>query len=151
MALTGKKRLFADAVLAGSSNKAAAIAAGYSAATASAAGSRLAKDPGVVEYLRARRVAAPAGQAPTPGARPFDPANPILYTDPKAFLIAAMNDGELAEKQRVEAAKALMPFMHTKMGEGGKKEQKQDAAKTASTGRFGAPPPPPRLVSNNPK
>ena len=31
MALTGKKRAFADAVLAGLSNKEAAIAAGYSA------------------------------------------------------------------------------------------------------------------------
>lgn len=46
MALTGKKRAFADAVLAGRSNKDAAIVAGYSPATASAAGSRLVKDPG---------------------------------------------------------------------------------------------------------
>ncbi|WP_269764983.1 terminase small subunit [Burkholderia ubonensis] len=41
MALTARKRKFADALMAGRSNKAAAIAAGYSAATASQAGSRL--------------------------------------------------------------------------------------------------------------
>ena len=51
MAFNSKKRLFADAVLAGKSNKDAAIAAGYSAATASAAGSRLVKDKDVVAYL----------------------------------------------------------------------------------------------------
>ncbi len=141
MALTGKKRLFADAVLAGSSNKNAAIKAGYSASTASAAGSRLVKDPAVAAYLAERRAAVPEGQRPTPGARPFDPANPILFTDPKAFLIAAMNDGELAEKQRVEAAKALMPFMHKKLGEGGKKEQKQEEAEKVAS-RFKAAPPP---------
>lgn len=132
MALTGKKRRFADAVLAGSSNRDAAIAAGYSAKTASQQGSRLVKDPAVAAYLDERKKAAPAGQPPTPAARPFDPSNPILFSDPKMFLLAAMNDGMLAEKQRVEAAKALMPFMHQKLGEGGKKDQKQDEAKKAA-------------------
>ena len=50
MALTGKKRLFAEALLAGKSNKEAALAAGYSPASASAAGSRLAKDKDVLAY-----------------------------------------------------------------------------------------------------
>lgn len=143
MALTGKKRLFADAVLAGSSNRDAAIAAGYSVKTASPQGSRLVKDPAVAAYLAERRKAAPAGQAPTPAAKPFDPSNPILFSDPKAFLLAAMNDGQLAEKQRVEAAKALMPFMHQKLGEGGKKELANEKAKAAAS-RF-APMAPPAL------
>ena len=52
MTLTAKKRAFADAVLAGRSNKDAAIVAGYSPATASAAGSRLVKDPVVAEINR---------------------------------------------------------------------------------------------------
>ena len=52
MALTGKKRLFAEALLAGKSNKMAALAAGYSAASASAAGSRLAKDKDVLGHLQ---------------------------------------------------------------------------------------------------
>ena len=55
MALTGKKRAFADAVLAGLSNKEAAIRAGFSEKTASAAGSRNVKDPDVKAYLDQRR------------------------------------------------------------------------------------------------
>jgi len=45
MALTGKKQKFAEAKAKGLSNKDAAIAAGYSASSAAAQGSRLTKDP----------------------------------------------------------------------------------------------------------
>jgi len=41
----------------------------------------------------------------------------------------------------------LMPYVHAKKGDN-VKDVKQDAAKKASTGRFGASPPPPvRLVT----
>lgn len=153
MALTGKKRVFADAVLAGRSNKDAAIEAKYSAATASAAGSRLVKDPEVAAYLASRRTASAAAPtasakspAPPSGDDDVDPLNGAHYVDPKEFLGAAMNAPELDMRQRIDCAKALMPFEHQKLGEGGKKVVKQEAAKTASQGRFGAPPPPPRLV-----
>lgn len=157
MALTGKKRAFADAVLAGRSNKDAAIVAGYSAATASAAGSRLVKDPAVAEYLKAARAnVAPGAPAALPPAAPppratFDLTRALQHTDPKTFLMAAMNDIELGEKLRIDAAKALMPFVHKKPGEIGKKEEKLDAAQKAAGGRFGAPPAPPRLVSGGGK
>jgi phage terminase small subunit len=157
MALTGKKRAFADAVLAGRSNKDAAIMAGYSPATASAAGSRLVKDPAVAEYLKAARAraasGAPAALPPAvPPARPtFDLNRALQHTDPKTFLMAAMNDIELGEKLRIDAAKALMPFVHKKPVEVGKKQEKLDAAQQAAGGRFSAPPPPPRLVSGGGK
>lgn len=142
MALTGKKRVFADAVLAGKSNKDAAIAAGYSAATASAAGSRLVKDQQVVEYLAKHRAAKEKGETPPDGRPKFDLSQALMHSDPKQFLLAAMNDGELEPKLRIDAAKALMPFTHQKLGEGGKKEQAQaNAQKVAS--RFGALAPPP--------
>jgi len=51
-------------------------------------------------------------------------------------------------KLRADAAKALLPFMHQKIGEGGKKDAKQDAAKKVSAGKFGASAPP-KLVINN--
>ncbi|MBD1590397.1 terminase small subunit, partial [Pseudomonas typographi] len=51
MALTPKKRAFIKAVREGASNKDAAIAAGCPEKSASAAGSRLAKDPDVVAEL----------------------------------------------------------------------------------------------------
>jgi phage terminase small subunit len=147
MALTGKKRAFADAVLAGFSNKEAAIRAGYSAATAAQAGARLVKDKDVAAYLavqkKTRPTAAPA--PPTQAAAPsatFDINAALMHSDPKAFLLAAMNDKDLDAKFRIDAAKALMPFTHKKLGEGGKKQQTDDEAKKVA-GRFGAAAPPP--------
>ncbi|HEF4773675.1 terminase small subunit [Burkholderia multivorans] len=156
MALTAKKRKFADAVLAGKSNKDAAIAAGYSPATASAAGSRLVKDKDVALYLAANRVqkessAAARAQQAAPPQKPagFDLGAMTNFTDPKAFLIAAMNDARTEPKLRIDAAKALMPFVHKRLGEGGKKEQRDEAAKKAAS-RF-AQAAPPRLVANGGK
>ncbi|GAB5100508.1 terminase small subunit [Caballeronia sp. HLA56] len=152
MALTSKKRLFADAVLAGKSNKEAAVLAGYSVNTASAAGARLAKDKDVVLYLAVARIASdsklPESEAPVRDEdqqSEFDLAAVMNFRDPKAFLIAAMNDQETEKKLRVDAAKALMPFVHHKLGEGGKKEQRDEAAKKVAS-KF-APAPPPKLVA----
>jgi phage terminase small subunit len=149
MALTAKKKLFAEAVLGGKSNKDAAIAAGYSAATASAAGSRLVKDPAVVTYLEERRKAVAPSELPVANSPPFDLNKILQYSDPKAYLLAAMNDGGLENKLRVDAAKALMPFVHSRKGEGGKKEERDEAAKRAAN-KF-APTAAPKLVVNNRK
>lgn len=164
MALNSKKRAFADAVLAGKSNRDAAIAAGYSAATASAAGSRLVKDKDVAAYLAqqrkkgvAKRPTAPKTPAPDDQAdvtnaalaAGFDLDSILTFSDPKAFLLAAMNDQNTEPKLRVDAAKALMPFMHAKPAEGGKKDAKAEAAKNAAS-KFGALAPP-KLVVNNRK
>lgn len=137
MALTGKKRLFANAVLAGKSNKDAAIVAGYSPATASAAGSRLVKDAAVAEHLQKHKKAKETGEAPPVDRPSFDLSQAMAHKDPRAFLLAAMNDVELEPKLRIDAAKALMPFEFAKMGEAGKKDAKQAAAEKAGAGRFG--------------
>jgi len=144
MALTGKKRAFADAVLAGFSNKEAAIRAGYSPATAAQAGARLVKDKDVAPYLAQHRKTAPgpAPLAPPPPPAPtFDLGAALMHSDPRAFLLAAMNDGALDPRLRLDAAKALMPFTHVKLGEGGKKDQKNEEAKKVAS-RFSAAPPP---------
>lgn len=145
MALTGKKRAFADAVLAGLSNKDAAIAAGYSPKTASASGSRLVKDPAVAQYLAEQRgqttkkpVDKSKPAAAPPVRPPFDFSALVNFSDPKAFLKAVMNEPKVDIKQRVEAAKALMPFEHQKKGEGGKKESQAEAAKKAAN-KFATP------------
>lgn len=155
MALTGKKKLFAEAKKAGKSNKDAALAAGYSAATASQAGSRLVKDKDVVAYLgdaRKKAVARPKAQTPEDAAviaaatgAGFDLNTILTFSDPKAFLLAAMNDQETEPKLRIDAAKTLMPFVHAKVGEAGKKEQRDAAAKKVAS-RF-APAAPPKLVA----
>ena len=51
MALTAKKKAFAQAKHDGANNKEAAIFAGCSPETASQAGSRMAKDPDVIAHL----------------------------------------------------------------------------------------------------
>jgi phage terminase small subunit len=156
MALTGKKRAFADAVLAGLSNKEAAIKAGYSALTSAQAGSRLVKDKDVVAHIALTRAAAssapgqePAVAAPAVPLTPaFDINAALMHTDPKAFLTIAMNDQALDAKSRIDAAKALLPFTHAKLGEGGKKDQKNDAAKKAGSGKYGSAEPPKLAAAN---
>lgn len=53
--------------------------------------------------------------------------------DPKVFLTDLMNDPAVDVRIRADAAKSLMPFVHQKLGEGGKKEQKKDAAAEVSS------------------
>lgn len=157
MALTARQRRFVDAKTRGATNKAAAILAGYSAATASAAGARLAKHPAVVAELAKRKPKAgkskkdsaeqpaqpPAAQPETP---PPVPAGSVMlamqHKDPKTFLMAVMNDIATDIKLRTDAAKALMPFEHQKLGEGGKKDAKNEAAKKVAAGRFATAAPP---------
>lgn len=155
MALTSKKRLFADALLAGKNNKQAALAAGYSAASASAAGSRLAKDKDVLAHIaRANEVQEGKAQSPIVAgsaeekpAASFDLEKALSHSDPRAFLLAAMNDRLLEPKLRIDAAKALMPFEFAKKGESsGKKEEAEAKAKAAGAGRFGRREPP-KLVA----
>lgn len=54
MALTLKKRLYADAIMDGETKADAALIAGYSKATASQAGSRLFKDEDIIQYIETK-------------------------------------------------------------------------------------------------
>lgn len=143
MALTGKKRAFADAVLAGFSNKEAAIRAGFSEKTAAASGSRTVKDPDVKAYLEQRR-AAGAGVA-AKVALPPPPADNLVdippTADPVEFLTKVMNEPAADLRLRIDAAKAMLPFKHKKLGEGGKKDEKNENAKKVAS-RFAAAAPP---------
>jgi phage terminase small subunit len=91
------------------------------------------------------------GARPGAGRKPSPPTlnDAIALTkDPKAFLTALMNDAGSDMKLRADAAKALMPFVHQKVGEAGKKDDAAEKAKQASAGRF-APKAPPKLVVSN--
>lgn len=72
--------------------------------------------------------------------------NVLATSNPVAFLTSVMNSSDTDTRLRVDAAKALMPYLYAKKREGGKKEEQANAAKKASTGRFGLRPPPPKLV-----
>ena len=142
MSLTPKQAAFVAAYLIDSNGKKAAIKAGYSKAGAEVAASRLLRHPKVAEALK--KAKEPAAEAPKE-APSFDLAAALQHQDPKAFLLAAMNDVALDPKQRIDAAKALMPFVHQKLGEGGKKEQQQAEAQKVAR-RFAAAAPP-KLVA----
>jgi phage terminase small subunit len=85
-----------------------------------------------------------AGRKPKP--KPVLAVSSEPDSDPKKFLQSVMND-ELADPRiRMDAAKALLPFMHQKLGEGGKKDERLNAAKKIATGKFSPVAPPLRLV-----
>lgn len=134
MALTDKKRRFADALMSGASNRDAAIAAGYSEKTAAQAGSRLAKDPDVLAHIARKEVVAEAKEQAKEEGKPFNLESlSRMYSDPKDFLKAVMNDGGEDVKLRVDAAKALMPYVHAKPGEKGKKAERQERAEKVAS------------------
>jgi phage terminase small subunit len=58
------------------------------------------------------------------------------------FLLDIINDEHQEERLRIDAAKALLPFTHKKMGESGKKEDKHERAKKVSRRRFSSGLPP---------
>jgi len=145
MALTGKKQKFADAVLAGFSNREAAIRAGYSESSASQAGSRAVNDPDVIEYLEKKRAGAASTRqktAPKAGATKAaekSEAPPPLVngeSDPLEFLRGVMAGTIDANITQVKAATAMLPYSHKRLGETSKKEEKEQAATDAAGGKY---------------
>ena len=79
-----------------------------------------------------------------PETAQVDPGEPL---DPRPTLeLVALGHLEVSTQQ-FKALTALLPYVHTKKGDGGKKEQQQAAAEKVA-GRF-APAAPPKLVVNN--
>lgn len=74
-----------------------------------------------------------------------DPETPAT-DDPIKFMRDLMNNQAEDPKLRLDAAKALASFTVAKPGEKGKKQQRQEGAEKAATGRFGAAPPPLKRV-----
>lgn len=163
--LTAQKRKFALALMSGSPKSEAARLAGYSERTARSQGSRLAKDPEVIAFIGrkkkeknevddvpgfGKRVKAPPPPPSVeipPMDRPPELACSLTYDDPLEYLKAVMNGLEEDDMGRRDAAKAMLPYIHTKKGEGGKKDAKNEAAKKAAN-KF-AVQQPPKLVVNN--
>lgn len=140
MSLTAKQAAFVAAYLVDSNGKRAAIKAGYSKAGAEVAASRLLRHPKVAAALKKAKseaAAAPAPAKPDQSAARFDLASAMQHKDPRAFLLAAMNDLDLEPKLRIDAAKSLMPFEYAKKGEGGKKDDQASRQKAAAAGKYG--------------
>jgi phage terminase small subunit len=93
--------------------------------------------------------AAPAVAAPPPvgsdaPAEPDAGARGQGVTDAKLFLEGVMSGRIIADETQLRAAQALLPFQHKKLGETGKKEQRNEEAK-GIVSRFA--PAPPRLAA----
>lgn len=91
-----------------------------------------------------------AGRKPAEAVKikiPVPVTENLAHKDAMMFLMALMNDLEADIKLRADAAKALLPFQRAKV-ENTVKSDKQDAAKKAATGKFGAAAPPLRVVNN---
>jgi phage terminase small subunit len=89
------------------------------------------------------------GARPNSGPKPKAPVYlglSIAFDDPEEFLRAVMNDSGSEAKLRIDAAKALMPFVHAKKGDAGKKEIRKEAAESVMK-RFAAAAVPPKLVA----
>lgn len=87
------------------------------------------------------------GARPNSGPKKKEPPKTEVSAndDPKKFLIGLMNDVNADVRVRADAAKALMPFVYKKLGEGGKKEERDAEAKTVAK-RF-TQAAPPKLVA----
>lgn len=139
--LTEKQRQFILNKLAGCTNRDAAVAAGYAVGSASAAADKLMAMPAIRAALKVTPgVDTKAGTPTMPRSK---------YADPKTFLLDVMNLDGLPIAVRADAAKQLLPYMHARMGETGKKETaKENARKIARGGRskFATRQAPPKLT-----
>ncbi len=84
-----------------------------------------------------------AGRPPSPPILSDLPGN----NDPLEFLREVMNDASQDMRLRADAAKALMPYLHAKPGDAGKRETEAEAAqKVAKGSKYASGKPPLRAV-----
>ena len=142
MALTAKKKAFAQAKHDGANNKEAAIFAGCSPETASQAGSRMAKDSDVIAQLERFKSVKDVNNDVKPNPKPIvtkkDIENVGSQADPLKFLEEIWTDPVEDMKLRMDAAKAALPYFHGKVADKGKKQSQEEQAHAAAkgTGRF---------------
>lgn len=86
----------------------------------------------------------PKNPKPEAPAAPSEPPAISGYDDPLEYLMAVVNDPTASRTERIRAAMTVAAYRHAKVGDKGVKEQRNDAAKSASSGRF-APAAPPKL------
>lgn len=140
MALTQKKKAYAQARLQGKKTKEAAVMAGYSERSAAAKGSQLESDPDVVAYLASLNSQGGGGLDATPLGEAAIQAEFLAMenvSNSLEFLKTIYKNPRIDRKIRIEAAKAALPYEFGRVGEKGIKEGRQEEAKeTAKTSKF---------------
>ena len=121
----------------------AALAAGYLPSSAAVTASRLEPRADVqAEIARLKKVNKSIGGKKATGALVDDPAaSPLApwalrprYDNPLDLHLDVMNNPKAPIGMRIQCAKDAMPYCHARVGESGKKEKAQDAAKEAAGG-----------------
>lgn len=127
--LTVRQRMYAEARVLGLSITESALRAGCPDKWARKQGSRFEHHAGVLAHIeRLKKAKADVKSGPPP----------LSTDDPMETLKAILRDPAAEVKAKIEAAKALMPYMHKRIGETGKKEQQREAAGAVAAGsRFG--------------
>lgn len=147
--LTEKQLKFVKFKAEGITNAKAMIAAGYSVAGAAQNASTLLARPDIQKAIRAakRERMGPIDRAidthrEARGEGPVnekdDPKNAMpkdQYSDPKEFLMDMMNNKNFGLTTRAGYAVQLMPYVHARIGEKGKKETDLDKAKAVAGGK----------------
>lgn len=88
----------------------------------------------------------PAAEAKTPPDRPIEEIPADLT--PLDHFLKVIRDPTQSPDRRDRAAAVLLPFMHEKAGaKKGKKEEQDEKAKTAASGRYAVPAPPKLTVA----
>ena len=117
---TEKQQAFIDSKAAGATHRDAAIAAGYTMASANVRASELMRRPDIKTAIKA------AGVTITPDKHAMPRKH---YADALQFMVDTMNSPQMPVAMRFEAAKALLPYQHACLGEKGKKETAKDRAR----------------------
>lgn len=138
--LTEKQQKFAINKAAGVRNREAAIAAGYAANSADVAAAKLMQREDIRKAIKAASAA-----CAKPEGVDIDPMPRKRYPDALTFLADVMNGPKLPVALRVDAAKALMPYQHARMGEVGKKEKVKERADALTRKSRFSPKAPPTL------
>lgn len=91
------------------------------------------------------------GARPGAGRKKKEPVKieGIETTDPKQFLLEVISNEILDVRLRIDAAKALLPYLYQRKSETGKKEEQQETAGKVASGRFAAFPPPALKIIKN--
>ena len=136
--LTEQKKKFAEALMSGRNQTESAVIAGYSEASAKQRGYKLSKDGEVLAYIERSKDRYSEIDRSNTGNQEVIQGNPSVEDgDPIEFLQKVMTGKQPIDdltKIQIEAAKALLPYLHSKVVEVGKKESKEQKAKNKAQG-----------------
>ena len=137
MALKGKMQRYAEARAHGLEPLAAAAQADYCGPGIKVTTSRLEKRADVQNEIRRLRKGGKGVDTSETDTGELDKwALRDSYDSPLELLLDVVNNPKAPKSLRYQAAKDALPYCHARK-EGGKKDEKEQAAKKASAGRFG--------------